>query len=292
MRTLNTILAAINMYTLDDEVIKRAMLIAKEANAQLHFIHAIDIPVMDIEITSKFLKQKVDKDAIKKEIISKLNALDGSENVEYTINITIGDATEQVMHTAEKIQADLIIIGSHSKAKIEEYYLGSTAQKIAQESGLPILVIKNSVQGAYKNILAPTDFSNSSKKSVLFAQIAFKSSPIGLVFAYEDLNDITIEYYKLDSDENEKNPSFLGRSHADIFKQDVGIKKLDMIKSSSSVDKSLLEYSKTKDSDLIVLGSAGSDIVGSFLGSTAAYLLRNTQSDILIYIPLNKEQDK
>ncbi|MCK4975069.1 MAG: universal stress protein [Sulfurimonas sp.] len=290
MRELDNILAAINMSALDDEVIKRAMLIAKEANAQLHFIHAIDIPVMDIEITSEFLEQKIDKDAIKKEIIHKLDALNGYEDIEYIVNITIGDAAQQVMHIAEKFQADLIIIGSHSKAKIEEYYLGSTAQKIAQKSGLPILVIKNSVQGAYKNILAPTDFSNSSKKSVLFAKIAFKSSPITLVFAYKDLDDLTIEYYKLDSDENEKKPEFLGRPHADIFKQEVGIKKLDMIKSSSSIDKSLLEYNKTKKNDLIVLGSAGSDVAGSFLGSTAAYLLRNTHSDILIYIPLNKEK--
>ena len=289
MRELDTILAAINMSALDDEVIKRAMLIAKEANALLHFIHAIDIPIMDIEITSEFLEQKIDKDAIKKKIIRKLDTLNGYKDVEYILHVTVGDADQQVMHIAKKILADLIILGSHSKAKIEEYYLGSTAQKIAQESGLPILVIKNSVQGDYKNILAPTDFSSSSKKSVLFAQIAFKSSPIGLLFAYEDLDDLTMEFYKLDSDEGEENPDFLGRPHADIFKQDVGIQKVDMIKSSSSVNKSLLEYIKTKKSDLIVLGSSGSNVAGSYLGSTAAYLLRNTQSDILIYIPVNQD---
>ncbi|QOY50978.1 universal stress protein [Candidatus Sulfurimonas baltica] len=289
MRKLHIILAAINMSILDDEVMKRAMFTAKETNAQLHFIHTIDIPLMDIEITSQYLGKKIDKDAIKKKIVHKINALNESKSVEYIVNITIGDASEQVMHMAEKIHADLIILGSHSKAKIEDYYLGSTVQKIAEESGRPILVIKNSFQGAYKNILAPTDFSSSSKKSVLFTQIAFKSSPIILIHAYKSLDDFTMEFYTLKSNNEEEYPDFLGRSYADIFKQDVGIRHIDMIKSFSSINKSLLEYVQNKQSDLIVLGSSGSDIVGSFLSSTASYLLRNTFTDVLIYIPLNQE---
>ena len=42
MRELDVILAAINMSSFDDEVMKRAVQIAKEADAQLHFTHAID----------------------------------------------------------------------------------------------------------------------------------------------------------------------------------------------------------------------------------------------------------
>jgi len=280
MRELNTILATLNMSILDDEVIKRAILMAKETGAQLHFIHAVDISVIDIEITSKFLKQKIDEEGIKKQIVQKIDMLNGT--LEYIVHIRVGDATEQVIHTAQKIRADLIILGSHSKTKIEDYYLGSTVNNIAQKSGLPILVIKNSVQGIYKNILAPTDFSSSSKKSVLFSQIAFKSSPIELVNVYDELDDMTIEFSQL-------NTELLGSPLVNIFKKEVGITRVEMIKNPSSINTSLLKYIKTKKSDLIVLGSRGSDIAGSFLGSTTAYLLRNSQSDVLIYIPLNQE---
>ena len=287
MRKLNTILAAINMSALDNEVIKRALQITKSSGVQLHFIHAIDIPVMDIEITSEFLSQKIDKNAIKKEIIHKIETLNSYKNIEYSVSVTVGGAAEQVMHMAKKIKADLIIIGSHSRQRVEECYLGSTSHKIAQKSGYPVLVIKNSVKGAYTNILAPTDFSISSKKSILFAQLAFDSSKIKLIHAYKDLNDLTIEFYKLDSNENEDYPEFLGRPHADIFKQEVGIKDIDMIQ-SSSINKDLLEYIKSQKSELCILGSSGSDMAGSFLSSTAAYMLKNSPSDILIYIPLNK----
>jgi len=292
MRELNTILTAINMSVLDDEVMKRAILMAKVASAQLHLIHAVDIPVLDIEITSKFFKQKIDTENIKKKIVQKLNMIAEFKNVESILHVTVGDADEQVMHIAKKIQADLIIVASHSKEKIEDYYLGSTVNNIAQKSGLPILVIKNSVDGDYKNILAPTDFSISSKKSILFAQKVFKSSVIELLFTYEELDDLTMEYYDLNSKDDNEHSEFLGRPHADIFKEDVGIKKLDMIKYSSSENETLLECIKTKKSDLVILGSGGSDIAGSFLGSTASYLLKNSPCDVLIYIPLNQEKNK
>ena len=279
MRELNTILAAINISVLDDEVIKRAILMAKETKAQLHFIHAIDIAILDIEITSEFLKQKIDEEGIKKKISQKIDMLNEGKDIQYILHVSVGDADEQIIYKAKKIRADLIILGTYSNTN-----------NIAQKSGLPILVIKNSVNGTYKNILAPTDFSNSSKKSILFTQLAFKSPTIELVHIYQELDDLAIEYSELDSDKDSDESVFLGRPLANIFKKEVGIQKIEMIKSSLSINESLLEYIKAKKNELLVLGSSGSDIAGSFLGSSAIYLLENTQSDILIYIPLNQEE--
>lgn len=286
---LSTVLAAINNSIFDDEVVKRAILTVKESSAQLHFIHSIDISVIDIEITSEYLKEKIDKKAIEKEIRQKVNMVDGSENLDYVIHITVGDTVEQVIYTAQKIRADLIILGSHSKLKIEDYYLGSTVNNIAQKSGLPILVIKNRVQGAYKNILAPTDFSSASKKNILFAQIAFFPCPIELMHVYKELDDLSIDMIQVDLNKSDKERSFVGRPLALKFKEDVKIKKLEMLKSSESIDETILEQVKFRKTELLVLGSNGSDILGSFLGSTTAYLLRNAKSDIFIYIPLNKD---
>ena len=282
MRKLNTILAAINMSVFDNEVIKRAILMAKENDAQLHFIYAIDIPVIDIEISSESLKQNINKDSIKKEISQKIDAIDGSQNLEYFIHISVGDASPQIIHLAHEIHAELIILGSHSKVKIEDYYLGFTVNYIAQNSALPVLVIKNRVDGMYKSILAPTDLSSSSKKSILFAKIVFKSLPIKLVYAYEELDDLAIDYLKLSPDKNDDEHVFIGRSHISTFKEDVEIDDIEMLKKSSPINESLLEYIKKENSDLIILGSSGSDIAGSYLGSTAAFLLRNIHSDILI----------
>ncbi len=127
--------------------------------------------------------------------------------------------------------------------------------------------------------------SESSKAAVLFSKIAFQHSVIKLVFAYEDLNDLTIKYSQLSSDKNNDEHAYFGRSHLGIFHEDVAINKIEMLKCSSSIKDGLLTYIDEFHADLIILGSSGSDAIGSYLGSTAAFLLRNISSDILIYIP-------
>ncbi len=279
MKKLNTILAAINMSAFDDEVIKRAVFIAKETRAQLHIIYAIEISLMDIEISLDSFKKKIDENDIKKKIGQQLSSIEESAEVDSYIHIAVGNAEEQVIHLAKKVRADFIILGSHSKVKIEDYYFGSFENNIAKKSALAVLVIKNSAFKNYRSILVPTDLSKPSKEVILFAKTTFKNSKMKLLFAYENLDDFEIDY--LDSD---KDNISLGRPQISIFKEDIHIKEIEMLKCSTSIEKDLLRYIKTTDSDLLVVGSAGTDIAGSYFSSTANFLLRNSQLDILIYI--------
>ncbi|MBU0719938.1 universal stress protein [bacterium] len=288
MRTLKTILVALGMSDTDTKVIQRALLIAKDVHAQIHFIHIVDIPVLDIEITSEFLSQEIDKEDLKKRMIQKVNDAGDTHGLEPHFHIKIGTPSEHVIHTAQKIQADLIVMGAHTRPKIEEYYLGSTAENIAKKSARPILVVKNSVQGVYKNILAPTDFSLSSKKSIKFAQIAFKSSEIKIAHAYMDLDAFDLEH--TDIYEYDSKDSITGNySKIERFKNDIGIKKLDLFESGTSLDQSIADYIIAHQSEIIILGSSGSDVIG-YLSSVASGLLRKTPSDVLIYIPLTQEE--
>lgn len=278
-------MAVINVSIFDNDIMKRAILMAKEANAQLHFLYAVDIPIMDIDISSKYLNEKIDEQKIKKELSKKIATIEGAKDFECFIHVSVGDVSEQVIEFSHKIRANLIIIGSSLKMKVEDYYLGSLANTLAQKGSLPILVIKNSADGYYKNILAPTDLSENSKKAILFSKVVFSKTPINLVFAYDDIDDLTIEYQELDSGSNDNEHIFLGRSHLDIFKQDLSIDRIDLIRGPLSINENLINYINNFHSDLIILGSAGSGLLGSYLGSTATYLLRNIDSDILLYIP-------
>ncbi len=141
-------------------------------------------------------------------------------------------------------------------------------------------MIKNSISTHYKSILAPTDLSKPSKEVILFSQAIFKNSNIKLLFAYENLDDLKIDYL----DNNSDNIS-LGRPRIDIFKEDVHVEEIEMLKCSKSIEKDLLNHIKTTDADLLVVGSSGTDIAGSYFSSTANALLRSSQLDILLYIP-------
>lgn len=52
-----------------------------------------------------------------------------------------GNIADSILETAKKEKCDLIVLGTHSKSKIEEFLLGSTAHYLINHSTIPIYVI-------------------------------------------------------------------------------------------------------------------------------------------------------
>lgn len=53
-----------------------------------------------------------------------------------------GDVAASVLHVADEIGADLIVMGSHGRTGIERLLLGSVASKVLSLSKLPVLIVR------------------------------------------------------------------------------------------------------------------------------------------------------
>jgi len=53
-----------------------------------------------------------------------------------------GKATEQILGHAESSGADLLVVGAHRSVSVVETILGSTAQRLAERSRVPVLVVR------------------------------------------------------------------------------------------------------------------------------------------------------
>jgi nucleotide-binding universal stress UspA family protein len=52
-----------------------------------------------------------------------------------------GDPVTTIIHTARRVEADLIVLGTHGKAGMEAFWSGSVASKIAGRSSIPLLLV-------------------------------------------------------------------------------------------------------------------------------------------------------
>jgi nucleotide-binding universal stress UspA family protein len=52
-----------------------------------------------------------------------------------------GDTAESIIAAAKEMQADLVIVGSHSKQWLEKILMGSVAEKVLHENAFAVLVI-------------------------------------------------------------------------------------------------------------------------------------------------------
>jgi len=52
-----------------------------------------------------------------------------------------GDLAEAILAAAEDIHADAIVIGSHSRSRLENLLLGSVTEKVLKDTPIPLIII-------------------------------------------------------------------------------------------------------------------------------------------------------
>jgi nucleotide-binding universal stress UspA family protein len=87
------------------------------------------------------------------------------------INLSIADA---IQNYAKEEGCDLIVVGTHGRGAVGRFFLGSVAQKLVRDSEIPVMVVRDSTEldqkyQGFGRVLAPTDFSQTSIKSVRLA---------------------------------------------------------------------------------------------------------------------------
>ena len=238
MAVLNNIIAAIDTSAMADEVLKRAISLAKEESAQITVLHNIEIPLFD-----KPFGNVNDEEAIKQKIAAKVDALNTNAAVEYFITLTRGKPSNEIVYESEKLQSDLIIIGAHGKKSIKDTFFGSTAHHVAQKSHLPVLIIKNPVADDYKNVLALTDLSDASIKSIQFAQSLFSDAKLNISYAYTQVSDLSVDFYNLESEREDFQAHVREKIEQDVekFQKSVGIDNTEVIEGFEPVSEMMLE---------------------------------------------------
>ena len=138
---------------------------ARNHGADIHILHVLDIRLLPVPIPGeggivtlaegpKYLEklQKFDaqqKKLAKDEIQKRLKAfcqqeLEGDAALlkrVVSIEIAEGDPAALILQKAEKLPADVVIMGSHGKGFLAHAFLGSVAEKVLQRIRIPVFII-------------------------------------------------------------------------------------------------------------------------------------------------------
>ncbi len=284
MKKLKRIIVGIDVFEKSNRVLKRALIVAKRNKAELFIIHAVQTPWFSIPSYFGSKEISVDIKGITKKIEKKMKILNKVNKVTYSILVKEGAAADILHYESKLLKADMIIIGANTKNK--KKFLGTTAEKIAHQSNLPVLIVKNNAKEIYQNIVAPTDFQTQSKQSILFAQNIFPAAKINLINSSEVIY-VDGPYTVVGPDYVEYNKAAKAHAKRELkdFMKDLSIKKGKIIDGDGNSKKVLLDYINKGSYDLVVVGSRGTLGFNAFLGSVASSILRETTADVLVYVP-------
>jgi len=289
MKKLKRIVVGIDISERTDNVLKRALMIARENEAELFVVHAVETPWLSVPSFFGSKELVVDTEKIKKTIEKKLKALNADKKVPYFIYVKEDDADDLLLYAAKWSRADMMVLGAHSKKKGLKRFLGSIVQKVVHQSHLPVLIVKNNADQAYKNIVAPTDFQMQSKQSILFSKEIFPGSKIDIVNAFETVYVMEAPYATMGPDILEYNNMAISSAKKEMkkFIKEVSAKKGNVIDGEFDSKAALVNYINKGSYDLVAIGSRGTAGFNALLGNVATYVLRETGCDVLVYVPID-----
>lgn len=117
--------------------------------------------------------------------------------IEVAVDLQVGPAVPTILGAAESQQADLVVTGTRGLSGLRHVLLGSTAQRLVQNSPVPVLSVHPEQEPPAKvaRILVPTDFSDDQEEPVRAAArlLADPDAEIVLFHAFH----VPVEYTHL-----------------------------------------------------------------------------------------------
>ena len=81
-------------------------------------------------------------------------------------NVAVGEPVAGILDEAHERNADLIVLGEPGKKGLKEYFVGTTAERVARHSDRPVFIVKRRPNDAYRRVLVAVDFSEVASRAL------------------------------------------------------------------------------------------------------------------------------
>ncbi|SDZ92554.1 Nucleotide-binding universal stress protein, UspA family [Desulfuromusa kysingii] len=154
---MNKILVAKDLSKGSSRVIRYALELGCKFHAQVHVLHVM--PTVDSSVLNRVAL------TMGADTLAKFNALNEADLAEKTrvqldeiiktetelmaedhvnppqIEVHHGDPTSMILAVADRLDVDMIILGSHSKGKLHYAFLGSVAEKVLRKTNRTVTIV-------------------------------------------------------------------------------------------------------------------------------------------------------
>jgi len=139
-----TILAALDLSEASDAVPKQVGVLAGALRARVWLLHVAE---PDPEFVGREVDPQVMRDDLAHEYrrehkeLQRLSQELRDAGVESTALLVQGPTAEKILEEAERLEADVIVIGSYGRGGVRRLLFGSTSEDVLQSANVPVLVV-------------------------------------------------------------------------------------------------------------------------------------------------------
>jgi nucleotide-binding universal stress UspA family protein len=155
------LLAATDLLPGADHTLAMAFAIAETSGAALTLVHAIEnlpepgmhpyLVVPELQA----MREQLEQDARAR--FASLVPEDLRQRLGIEMRLVTGSARHEVLRLAGELQADLIVLGAHTRGPLEHLLFGSTCEQVVRRASCPVLTVRSVSPASAKSQSAPPE---------------------------------------------------------------------------------------------------------------------------------------
>lgn len=184
MSSIHRILCPVDFSDFSRHAFDRAVAMAHANQAVVTALHVVPIqtaatllPYMGPESLGPFPIPEVNRDRTLAEL-RKFLAIEETLDVRVVCSVTEApDVHQEILAHADRLPADLIVMGTHGRSGFQRLVLGSVTEKVLRKAKCPVLTVPSTAadvvplgRAPFQRILCALDFSECSLTGLRYAQ--------------------------------------------------------------------------------------------------------------------------
>ena len=301
MTAITRILVPTDFSATSREAFVYAKTLAAQLDASLHLIHAFEDPFTAAAFAEVYaplpagLRESMLRD-IEKRLAEWMPPADRTR-FRGTTEIVTGATARAIVERSRSLGAGLIVMGTHGRGGMAHLMLGSVAERVVRTAPCPVVTVRDAQAHGIRRILVPTDFSATADAALDYARLlgARFGASLQLLHVLDDpfvTEGLSGEAYMteapvLRSALLRDAQSRLGHRVAPLRGASEIVEKPGIASVDSEVlfghgARTIAEYARDRQADLIVMGTHGrTGVAHLLLGSVAERLVRTAPCPVL-----------
>ena len=284
---MKTIMVATDFSERSDRALRRATFLAKQADAKIVLVHVVD----DDQPRRIVLAERDIRERLLEELAASVRQMDG---VECSVQLLLADPFEGIAQATKTANPDLLILGPHRRQALRDVFIGTTAERTIRSVTCPVLMVNAAPVGAYRRVLATTDFSQPAEHALETFHGLGLGADAGLVLlnvfdapALDLAMGSSISTIGSDKAYIEEERQRAGRKLTDYARQVTNGPVQPIARHrQTTIATEILSAASEQGADLIVVGTESrTGLAKLLLGSVAEKVLREAERDVLAVPP-------
>lgn len=293
MKTFETIVVGIDFSEASVAALREAMRLAQGCGGKVVAVEVVEKEMIEEQIRFHKVAAEQAMDRIHSNLIRHLAVNAADQGVE--ARVIIGSPHAGLIEVAEAARADLLVLGSrgwdHNPGSV-----GTVASRCVRKAPLPVMLVRRHHHGAFRRIVACTDYSSTATMAVQRASWLALAEGAMLDLLHVDypiwLQPVHIQY------DLQREPGVAYRTeyralmrerlanHLTTICPDAPPEWKTHVIEDMRASEAIARFLKETQADLVVLGTTGrSGLNALLLGTTAERLLHHSECSVLAVKP-------